>query len=185
MHATTMTPRLPLFLLLLAISLSAAAQLPRNEVDISLGRTQTEELGDAPTIGASYTRFWTRGIATRFAAQYSQEDYSDYANDTGEKSYGSYAAMGEYHFLRDRLVSPYAGGGIAYGFARRHLGNTDFTSSDGQFTYILNVGADVNITPRFAAGISGNYMKLDPDVGDRYGTILDPTTVLVSAKYKF
>lgn len=177
-----MSPRLLSLSLALLLALTATAQQPRNELALSYGRTETEQLGDAFTKGASYTRFWTNAIATRFGAQVSNEDFPD---DAGDKQLGSYSAIAEYHFLRGRTFSPYAGLGLAYAFARQHLNHSDFSRGDSVLGGIIDVGLDMNFTPRIALAVSANYLKFDPDLGDRHGSTLDPTTVLVSAKYRY
>ena len=177
-----MSPRILFLSLALLFPLFAIAQQPRNEIAVSYGRTETEELGDARPQGASYTRFWTGAVATRFGAQISQEDFPD---DAGDKRFGAYSAIVEYHFLRSRTFSPYAGAGVAHAYARQRLRAANFTKDDSVITVIVDVGLDINVTPRVALGFSANYLKFDPDLGDRFGTILDPTTALVSAKYRF
>ena len=176
-----MTPR-SLFLALLLFALPVFAQPLDHEIAISYGRTETEQAGDAPAIGASYARFWTDGIATRIGGHTAGEDYPD---DQGDKAVGAYFAVAEYHFFRGRTLSPYGGAGLAYGFARTHLSHANFRKSDSVLTAMLTAGLDVNVTRRLAIAGDIRYMKFDPDLGDRHGSTLDPTTVMASAKYRF
>ncbi len=168
--------------LALFLSLPVIAQQTNNEIAISYGRTETEDLGDAPAVGISYARFWTRGLATRVGGQWSGEDLPDNA---GDNSVNAYFATAEYHFFRDRLMSPYIGGGIAHAFADIHFSSSGFRGDDSMYTAMVIAGADVNFTRRFAVGVDARYMTFDPDLGDRFGTILDPMTVFVSAKYRY
>jgi opacity protein-like surface antigen len=173
------TRLLPLALLL--FTLPALAQQPNDEVALSYGRATFTDLGDSPTIGLSYAHFWRTGIAARVGAQRSQEDFPD---NQGDKLVEAFYATAEYHLFRNRLISPYVGGGATYGHARMHLTNA-FTAEDSVISGFGDAGVDVNFTPRFAIGADVNYFRFDPDLGDRYGTRLDPITILGSVRYRF
>lgn len=170
-----------LLLLSLPIAVSASAQ-SNNEVAVGYGRTMTSEVGNAPAIGLSYARFWNNGIAVRIGGTRAEEDFPDNA---GDKLFGGYFAVAEYHLFRDRLFSPYIGGGLAYGVARVYLFHSDLTYDDNAYSATGHVGLDVNLTRTFAIGAAASYMRFDPDLGDRHGSIADPITTLVSAKVRF
>lgn len=177
-----MTQRLlPLVLLLLLVSLPAIAQPTNNEVAVSYGRSDFVDLGNSRAFGFSYARYWKHGFAVRLGIHRSQKDFPD---NQGEKSAGAYYATAEYHLFRGRLVSPYVGGGVAYGTARMHLSH-GFTGKDSDISGFGDAGVDVNVTPRFAISADVSYMRFDPDLGDRHGSRLDPITTLVSLKYRY
>jgi len=175
-----MTPRI-LSLALLLFTLPALAQ-PNNEIAVGYGRTMTSEVGDAPAIGLSYARFWSNGIAVRVGGTRSEKDFPDNA---GDKMFGGYFAVAEYHLFRDRLFSPHIAGGLAYGVARVYLFHSDLTFEDNAYSATGIVGLDVNLTRNFAIGVDSSYMRFDPDLGDRHGSIADPITTLVSVKYRY
>jgi outer membrane protein W len=179
-----MTPRLLALTLLALLVFPAFAQQPRNELAASFGRSEFDQLGDAPAVGLSYNRFWTRMVSTRFGAFVASEDLNE---DGGNKRVGAYHASVEVHFLRERVLSPFVSVGGALAFSRVEHPNSDFTASDSLLTPIVGAGIDITITPHFALGADAHYIKYDAetDLGDRFGTTLDPLTVLVSAKYRF
>ncbi len=171
---------LPLVLLL--SSLPTFAQQLDHEIAVSYGRTQTSQAGHAPALAASYAHFWADNVVTRFGAQHAAADYPD---EQGDKAVGAYFALAEYHVFRGRTFSPYAGAGLAYGYARSYLSHADFRKSDSVVGAMLASGFDVNNTRRFAIGADGRYMRFDPDLGDRHGSVHDPITVLGTVKYRF
>jgi hypothetical protein len=77
--------------------------------------------------------------------------------------------------------------GAALAFSHIERPNSDFTRSDTLLTPIFGAGIDLTLSPRFALGADVHYIKYDAEteLGDRFGTPLDPTTVLVSAKFRF
>jgi opacity protein-like surface antigen len=177
-----MTPR-PLFLVLLfLLALSATAQQPRNELAVSVGRSQFHQLGDAPAVGLSYNRYWTAALSTRFGAFMAAEDLPEGA---GSKRIGAYHVSGEVHLLRDRRVSPYAGLGIALAHSSIKISQFDFSSSEMTFAPIVEAGLDVNLTRRFTLGGDVRYLYYDAELGSRFGYQLNPLTVLVSAKFRY
>lgn len=157
--------------LLFLLSLPAIAQ--RNELAVSYGRSEFDALGDGPAFGASYNRFWTENVSTRFALFAASEDH---------KTVGAYSATAEYHFLRGRRISPYAGLGIA--LAVVSIDGYDSVSDTG-FAPVIGAGIDLNLTRRFAIGADVTYLQFDADLDDRFTIALDPTTFLISAKYRF
>jgi outer membrane protein W len=174
-----MTPRLVSLAFLLLLSLPALAQ--RNELAVSFGRSEFDSLGDGPAFGLSYNRFWTDSVSTRFAL-FAAADEANVGN--GEDIVSAYYATAEYHFLRGRRISPFAGLGLAFAFVSidRVGGNSE---GDSGFAPVIIGGVDVNITRRFALGADVTYLQFEADLDDRFATALDPTTVLVSAKFRY
>jgi outer membrane protein W len=165
-------------LVLLLLSLPAFAQ--RNELAVSFGRSEFDELGDAPAFGVSYNRFWTENVSTRFGLFAASEE----ANvGDGDDVVGASYATAEFHFLRGRRISPFAGLGVA--FAVASIDRVGSSASDSGFAPVIIGGVDVNLTWRFAIGADVTYLQFDADLRDRFATALDPTTVLVSAKFKY
>jgi outer membrane protein W len=175
-----MNPRL-LSLALLLFTLPAIAQ-SNNEIAVGYGRTVTSEVGDAPAIGLSYAHFWNNGLAVRVGGTRATEDYPDNA---GDKMFGGYFAVAEYHLFRNRLISPHIGGGLAYAVAQVYLSHSDLTYDDNAYSATGIVGLDVNLTRNFAIGVDSSYVRFDPDLGDRHGSIADPITTLVSVKCRY
>ena len=156
--------------LLLVLWLSLPAMAQQNEFAVSFGRSEFDQLGDGPAAGVSYNRFWTETVSTRFALFAAEED---------QETVSALSASAEYHFLRGRRISPYAGLGFALAYASVH------SASDSGFAPIIVGGIDVGITRRFAIGADFSYLQFDADLDDRFATALDPTTVLVSAKFRY
>ena len=168
-------------LLVLLFALPAVAQLAPNEVAVSFGRSDLEVLGDAPAIGVSYNRFWGQLGSVRFGAFTAGEGYED---APGEERVHTLHASAEVHFLRGRVVSPYAGVGVAMASTRIDSGGSSL--SETSFAPIVSGGLDFNVWPRWAIGVDGRWMHLRVDSGDRFGPyILDPLTVMGSVKYRF
>jgi opacity protein-like surface antigen len=168
-----------LFLVLL-VSVPMVAQQARNEVAVSAGRSDMGELGDAPAFGVSYNRYWTGGLSTRFEVFTAGEE-----NGVGDRRVTTSHISAEYHFLRDRAVSPYVGAGLAWVDNTRHLDEFDFTSTESVFTAIGSAGVDLNVSRRFSLGVDVRYLYFDVELGSRFGYQVDPLTVMGSAKFRF
>lgn len=175
-----MTRSLSLALLLL-LSFPAIAQQLRNELAVSVGRSEYDARGDGTAFGISYNRFWTNTVSTRFGGFATGEETTE---SIGDEVLGAYTATAEYHFLRGGRISPYVGAGFAYAFVRVDRVNAR-TASDSGFAPVAIGGLDVQLTRRFAIGADVTYFQFDADLDDSFTTALDPTTVLVSAKYRY
>ena len=152
---------LPLVLLL---SVSAAAQFPRNEVAVSAGIWDSSDLGNEPMVGASLNYHWTSLFSTRLGGFVAKGD-----DVTASIVYIS----GELHFFRDARVSPWVGAGGALARVRR---DGEFGEvSDSQLTGIYSGGVDVAVTPRFALGAEVSYMNYEVQL-TRFGDRVDSIT---------
>lgn len=196
---TTMNARLLSLALLLSLpgtaSLSAAGALPvtvihspfadvqpMNEIAISAGYAHLNQFGDAPAFGASYSHFWTDEFSTRFGVFGAREDLGD---TRGERSFDAYHASAEYHFLRDYPISTYAGAGLALAVTSIEGAEFDFSASETALTPMVSVGVNVNVSLRFVIGADLSYMYYDVELGSRFGYQVNPTTLLISAKYRY
>lgn len=153
----------------------------RNELAVSFGRSEYDARGDGVAWGLSYNRFWTDNVSTRFGGFAAGEDTS---TGIGDEVVGAYTATAEFHFLRGRRISPYAGAGFALAFVRLDRVNAS-SASDTGFAPVAIGGVDVQLTRRLAIGADATYFQFDADLDDRFATPLDPTTVLVSAKFRY
>lgn len=167
-------PLLPLALLLL--SFSAAAQLPTREITVSVGRWDSNEVGNGPAIGASYNRYWTSLLSTRGGG---------FAARTGDFTTGAVHFSGELHLFRGARVSPWVGAGGAFAVVRRAASNDRFTGSESTLTGIYRGGVDVAVSPRFAVGAELTYMNYEVELGSRGGFTVDPVMVMVTGNWRF
>lgn len=163
-----MAPRVPFLALSLLLSLSAAAQLPRNEVTLSAGWTELASLGGERAIGASYTRFWNPALATKLGA-ISADRFSDAH------------AMVQIHPLRARLLSPWAG----FGAALLRLTDNNGGRLASKVTGIVGGGVDVRISPRFALGAEVHYSPYEVNPNDRFGYNVNPATFTLAARWRY
>ncbi|HEU4889616.1 MAG TPA: OmpW family outer membrane protein [Thermoanaerobaculia bacterium] len=179
-----MSPRLLSLALLLLLSLPAIAQQLKNELAVSVGRSQYDQLDDGTALGISYNRFWTESVSTRIGAFAAGEAEEANAGIGDDDVVGAYYATAEYHFLRGGRVSPFAGVGFALAFASIERLNAR-SANDTGFAPIVLAGIDIQLTQRFAIGADVSYFQFDADLEDQGSAALDPTTVLVSAKYRY
>lgn len=163
---------LPLVLLL--VSLPAAAQLPPREVSVSLGMWDTAELGNEPALGASHNYYWTPMLSTRAGGFIAKGD--------DVTSFNAHVS-GELHLFRHTRVSPWVGAGLALAYTR--LNTQDFSGSEMHPTGIYSGGVDVAVSPRFAIGAEASYMNYELELGSRFGYGVDSVTMLVSGRWRF
>lgn len=168
--------------LLLLLAIPAAAQTANNEVAVSLGFSELGDFGNAPAIGASFNHYWGARTSFRIGAFAASGEFD---NDAGENSVKAVYAAAELHFRRGQFVSPYAGVGGA--MASTEVGEMEFEFSDSETAIapMITFGADFNLSPRFALGVDGHWMYLRGDLGSRFPYVIDPITVMASAKYRF
>ncbi|HEV7239221.1 MAG TPA: hypothetical protein VGQ36_08280 [Thermoanaerobaculia bacterium] len=171
-----MNPRSLILLLLLLLSLPAAAQLPPNEVSLSLGRWDSSELGDAPVFGVTYNRYWARMFSTRLGVFGSREgDFTNAAAHAGVAA----------HLFRASRISPWVAAGVAQAYARRAGSDDHFVGFEMLLTGIYSGGVDVKVSPRFAVGAEMSYMNYEMMLGDRYGYRADPVMVMVTGRWRY
>lgn len=160
-----MTPRAPFLVLLLLLSIPAAAQLPRNALSASAGWTDLASVGGERSLGASYARYWSDAIATRagFAT-------GDLLNDVH--------VMAEYHALRARRLSPWLGAGVA------HL-TFDNGQSTSQNSLMVGGGLDVTVSRSLAIGAEVHYTKFVIDPSTRFEFNVNPMRLALAARWRF
>jgi opacity protein-like surface antigen len=157
--------------LALVVSLSAAGQLPRNEISVGAGWVDFANLGGARAVGASYTRYWTRALATSLGgSRIVQTPYGLEFSDVH--------ATAEYHARRERRVSPWAGLGLA-----RLSVNTGREASTTAL--ITGAGLDVGITRRLAIGAQVHYSRFIVNPGDRFEERVNPTTLMIAVRWRY
>jgi opacity protein-like surface antigen len=122
-----MTPRALLLLLSLLFALSAAAQLPRNEIAVSAGWIDFAAIGGARAVGASYSRFLTPNIAAQLGAM---------RTDGRGNELNDVHADAAVYPLREHMVSPWGALGVA------HIAFDDFEGSHTKTTWIAGAGVD-------------------------------------------
>ena len=177
-----MKPLVPLFLAILAFPL-AAQPLPRNEFNLSAGRTDFNGRYMSNTFGVSYSRFWkdagSTSISTRIGAFKSDHSFPDERGSTYFRAI--HADLG-LHFRTDRLVSPR----VSAGLARSEWEVDPYESeSDSRTTLIGSAGVDFNLRRHFALGAELSFIPFTPNPRDRFAQKLNPATGLVSARFRW
>jgi outer membrane protein W len=116
------------------------------------------------------------------------------ALDLGRFKFRPVTANVQWHFMRNGVVSPYVGAGLAY------IKASDLSSSDldvagigrirvgNKTNWDANAGLNFNIGPRFAIAIDGKYIPWKPTSTGSGGSQklkLNPTVVSGGVKVKF
>lgn len=171
-----MSPRVLLVTLLFVLPITTTAQQTRNEVTGSLGRTDLNPFGDGPAFGVSYNRYWNPMFSTRLGVFAGGNE-----NASREIVSGAYHLSAEIHPLGQRIISPWAGIGLALAVTDVDHVDEAFVSSETSLTGIYSGGLDFNLTRRFAIGGEVLYLKHD----DALGIALDQLTVMGSARFRW
>ena len=148
----------------------------RNEVAISAGWTDFANLGGARAIGASYSHFWTPAVSTQLGAILAGDQITEAHPNN---SFTDVHATAEFHAFRERLLSPWAALGIAF------VAIDEPERSNSTFTTIAGAGVDVKISRRLAIGGQWHYSPFEVDPRDRFGLRVNPTTVMVAARWRY
>ncbi|HEX8411994.1 MAG TPA: outer membrane beta-barrel protein [Thermoanaerobaculia bacterium] len=174
----------PLLLsLLLLLAIPAAAQIPNNEIAVSVGLAELGDFGDAPSIGVSYNHFRGERTSFRFGAFTASGERND--DDAGDTDVRVIYGTAEIHFRPRRFVSPYAGVGGAMTTSQIEVVANEFSADEITFAPIVSFGVDFNTSPRFVVGLDANWVYLRADLGARFPYVIDPLTLSASAKYRF
>lgn len=177
--------RRPLLLplsLILTLAIPVAAQVPNNELALSVGLAELGDFGDSPTIGLSFNHFRGERTSVRFGAFTARGARNDDTDNTRVRVvYGA----AEIHFRPRRFVSPYVGVGGAMISSQIELVANQFSSDELSFGPVVTFGADFVMSPRFALGLDANWVYLRADLGARFPYEIDPLTLSASAKYRF
>lgn len=193
------TARSPIILSLLVLVLAVAAplhaQMPDNEFELSIG--QSEFLGslegDAPAYGLHYTRFLTRGVSGRFGMTITSGDVEEVVLNPGDVippgrfEILTISGMVQYHWNRDKFISPYVRAGAAY--VASQIGNV---SAEDKVAALVAGGADLTLSHHWAATASVTYMPYQghytrPSLFSppRAGTDIDVDPLTLAAGLKF
>ena len=93
-----------------------------------------------------------------------------------------WSASAEYHPLRDRRLSPWAGLGLAY--VQTEIGARHFDASPPhELTGLATAGVDLNMTRLLSVGADLAYMPYKPDVGPVGEIDISPLTFSGSIKF--
>jgi opacity protein-like surface antigen len=174
-----MTGRRFILLLLPVIFIFTVPAHPQqtvNELSFSAGRSDLNQLGDAPALGISYNRYWSGAASTRFGIHAAGENFGA---EFGEVMAGAAHVSFEYHFRRSEAISPYAGAGVAV----THTRLSSF-SQETNLAPIFSGGIDLKVTPRVAVSVDARFLRYEFETNDRFlGPLtLNPLTVMLSAK---
>jgi len=165
-----MTPRALALAVSVLVSLSAAAQLPRNEVAVSAGWTDLASVGGARALGASYSRFFTPNICAQLGAVR--------ADGRGKELTDIHAAA-EFHPFRESTLSPWAALGVA------RIAFRDSESLHSKLTSLVGAGVDVNLSRQFAIGAQVHYSPFVINPRERFGFNLNPMTLSLAARWRY
>jgi outer membrane protein W len=177
-------------LVTLLLAFSVAAQTPQNELGLSFGRaglgTYAAVETTVDTIGLSFNHYWTPAISTRFSVTEFGIQALRLDLGTGRTlDMNAISATVEYHALRDRIFSPYAGGGAAYVESEINQARGAGLRAGRELAPLVTVGADLNFARRFALGLDGTYILYRPDYEGFGRTDLDPFTVSATLKWRW
>jgi outer membrane protein len=148
-----------------------------------------EDLG----YGVSFNHYWTGAFSTELAMHKLSADLSAVGNgvpliDLGEIDARTLSAVAQWHFRRASRFSPYVGAGVAY--VQGSFDALDDEGEEGSFdfesktTWVLNAGADINLTDTFAIVLDGKYAQWEPvaeDDDDDDDEALDISPLMLSA----
>lgn len=175
---------------LLVFPLSAQT-LPRNEFGASVGVADMGDFGDAGTLALSYNRYWTEALSTRLALTGYGADLEVVdigpggAQTASELAMGSWSAALEYHVLRDRRISPYVAAGVAYVAAELVDTPAGDIEAENELAGIVGVGADLNLTRRWALNVDATYMPYAADFPPIASIAMDPLTLSAGVKVRW
>lgn len=196
------TVRSPIQLTLLVLALAVAAPLQaqmrdNNEFELSIGRSEflgTLE-GDALAYGLHYTRFLTRGVSARFGLTITSGDVEEVVLNPGDVippgrfEILTISGQVQYHWNRDRFISPYVRAGAAY--VASQIGSA---SGEDKVAALVAGGADLTLSHHWAATASVTYMPYQghytrlrifgpPDAGTDID--VDPLTLALGLKLRW
>ena len=176
-----------LFLLFVLAGLRASAQSSQSDVALwTVGSyiadtTLTDDDGETIDVlfdesagyGLSVNHFWTDRFSTEvslmtFRADMSVSSFLLPETELGELDGRAVTAMAQWHFLRDRRVSPYIAGGVAHiGGAFDPLDDAEPVDDDAEIdlesevTWSAAVGMNIRITDRFVISFEAKRIPWD------------------------
>jgi outer membrane protein W len=185
-----MRPFLVTLLLALTLPLPLAAQVPSNELGLSFGRaglgTYAAVETTVDTIGTSFNHYWTPAISTRFSVtEFGVQAFNADLGAGRTFDMNALSIAGEYHVMRDNILSPYAGVGVAYVESEIHQIHSGSLSAGRELAPLVTVGADLNFARRFALAFDGTYILYRPDYEGFGRTDLDPFTISMAFKLRW
>lgn len=144
------------------------------DTSITADENETIDLtfDEEPGFGVSFNHYWTDRFSTELSVMTFRADLSASAfllPDTrlGELDGRAVTAMAQWHFLRDRRVSPYIAGGVA------HISGTfdpvvfEGEEDEGEIdlesdtTWAAAVGMDINLTDHWALSFEAKRVPWD------------------------
>lgn len=182
---------------LLVFALPMGAQMADNELDISFGSTEflgTVD-GDATVFGLHYTRYWFANVSTKFgltmfAGEVGEVPLSEgNVIRPGDLEIRTVSGLVQYHFVRDRILSPFLGAGIA---SVQFSSIGDFVA-DGKVAGLFSAGADLKISSAWGGTADVTYMPyqgdfkhtpfFQPEISGKVD--VDPLTASAALKFRW
>ena len=157
------------------------------------------EFDESVGYGLAFNHFWTSAFSTELAIQKYSADLSLGLDGgprfrAGEFDVTSITAMAQVHFLRDRLFSPYIGGGIARisgEFEPSDLvdePDAENVDLESEVTWTAAAGVNVRLSEHFA--LTGEIKFIPWDAVEENGVPeegveVDPATVSGGVRFRF
>lgn len=199
-----MIRRAVIVVVLVLFPIAAAAQ--SNEIGLFVSTTQFDEseIRDGADIfdvrfdeqmgyGVLYNRFWTSGFSTEFGYQKLGADltlsFGTIRENAGDLDLDVLSATGQFHFLRNGIVSPYIGAGAAY--VSGEAGSIDVdelerVDLESEVDLLVNAGINFRIGGGTAIFIDGKYIAYSArGEGDPGDESLDVNPLIIAAGVKF
>ncbi|HEY0157207.1 MAG TPA: OmpW family outer membrane protein [Thermoanaerobaculia bacterium] len=181
-----MTPRSLSLIAALVFSFSLSAQSTRNELGASIGYADMPGFGDAGTFSLTYNRFWTGNLSSQLGlTSYAADLHVVDGPSAGELQMGALTGEVQYHFWRDRRLSPYVGGGVA--FVTSQLADTPAgdIEADNEITGVASAGVNLNLGRRWAINGDVTYMPYDADFPPVATIDMDPLTISAGVRFRW
>ena len=176
-----------LFLLFVLAGLRVSAQTRQNDVALwtvgsyMANTTIAEDEGFTLAVifdekigyGLSANHFWTDQFSTELALMTFNADlnvasaFTDGAEEIGELNGRAVTAMAQWHFLRDRAVSPYVSAGVAHiggsfdPIAAFGEGDEPEIDLESEVTWAAAIGMNIRLTERFALTFEAKRIPFD------------------------
>jgi outer membrane protein W len=177
-------------LLVLLLALPVFAQTPNNELALSVGRAAlgtyaaTETTLD--TVSLSFNHYWTSTVSTRVGlTEFGVKPFNLDLGAGRTVDMNAISAAVEYHWMRDRRFSPFAGAGAAYVQSEIEQVHSGILSAGPEVAPLVSFGADLNFARSFAVGLDGTYLLYRPEYEGGHREDFDPFTVSAGVKLRW
>ena len=191
---------------LLLLPLSAAAQNNELGAFISTSQFSEDEIQEAGDIfdvefdedmgvGLVYNRYWTNSFSTELAYQRLGADltlsFEDVSAQVAELDLDMLSATAQFHFLRNSILSPYVGAGVAYISGEADSIDEDELQSadlENAVDFLVNAGVNIGLGRGFALFLDGKYVLYEAngeDAPDSEALELNPLILAGGIKFRF